>query len=101
MRCNFIRFQVLTHRAPVLEVPLLVVEDAGLVHLAEPRHLLHAEQQHLVHQLRADGLRHLQVLVDHLVHEDGRLRVEAEKGFQTMSDKLRFVVCARLIDDEN
>ena len=81
MRCNFIRFQVLTHRAPVLEVSILVVDDAALVHLAVPGDLLHAEQQHLVDQLPADGLRHLQVLVDHLVHDDGRLGVEAAKRY--------------------
>ena len=36
---------------------------------------------HLADELRADGLRHLQVLVDHLVDDDGRLRVETADGY--------------------
>ena len=46
--CNNMSEISSTHRAPVLEVSVLVVDDAAPVHGAVPGHLLHAEQEHLV-----------------------------------------------------
>ena len=44
-----------THGSPVLEVSVLVLDDAVPVHLAVLGDLAHAQDQDLVHQLRGDG----------------------------------------------